>query len=56
MQRTQKEIAVLKTMKPPKNFTVERIKTWLESLKAAHLLIERVDVKKKKTASTYKVH
>ncbi|MBC5582543.1 hypothetical protein H8S23_13605 [Anaerofilum sp. BX8] len=55
-----KEIAILKATEPPKDFTVDTIKSWLESIKAApdreavRLLIERIDTKegeeKEKTA------
>lgn len=50
MQDIKAEIATLKTTEPPKDFTVDTIREWLESIKAApdesaiHLLIERIDV------------
>lgn len=46
------EIEALKNTPPPKDFTVERVVSWLEALKSAPddeaipLLIERIDVKK----------
>lgn len=60
MKEIQAEIAVLEATEPPKDFTVDTIKAWLESIKAApdrdavRLLIERIDVgedeEKEKTA------
>lgn len=61
MQGIKAEIAALEATEPPKDFTVDTIRTWLESIKAApdreaiHLLIERMDVQaadkeKEKTA------
>ena len=50
MQNIKSEIAALESTKPPKDFTVDTIRMWLESIKAApdesaiHLLIERIDV------------
>ena len=59
MQNIKSEIAALESTKPPKDFTVDTIRMWLESIKAApdesaiHLLIERIDaagnLKKEKT-------
>lgn len=60
MREVKQEIAILKATEPPKDFTVDTIKSWLESIKAApdreavRLLIERIDTKegeeKEKTA------
>ena len=60
MKEIKAEIAVLEATEPPKDFTVDTIKAWLESIKAApdrdavRLLIERIDVgedeEKEKTA------
>lgn len=53
MQGIKEEIAHLKTTTPPKDFTVDQIKAWLQALKnnpdekAVHLLIERIDIKNK---------
>ena len=53
MHEINEEIAVLEGAEPPKDFTVDTIKAWLESLKATpdekaiHLLVERIDVKQK---------
>ena len=50
MQAIKSEIAVLEQTEPPKDFTVDTIKAWLNSLKAVpdekaiHLLIERIDI------------
>lgn len=44
------EITTLEQTEPPKDFTADTIKAWLESIKAApdegaiHLLIERIDI------------
>lgn len=51
MKALKDEIDALKESKPPQDYTVEQIETWLNSLKnapdekAIHLLIERIDVK-----------
>ena len=55
MKEIKEEIETLKAVAPPEDFTVEYIKSWLESLKSApddkaiHLLIEseRIDLKDK---------
>lgn len=53
MQALKDEIAALNETEPPKDFTVEQIKAWLEALKeksdadAIHLLIERIGIKNK---------
>lgn len=53
MQALKAEIECLRNTEPPKDYSVETIRTWLESLKAApdvdavHLLIERIDIKNK---------
>lgn len=50
MTELKAEIAALEQTEPPKDFTVETIRSWLESIKAApnqeaiRLLIERIDV------------
>lgn len=50
MQEIKAEIAALEATEPPKDFTAETIRNWLESIKAApdreavRLLIERMDV------------
>ena len=50
MQAIKTEIATLEQAEPPKDFTVDTIKSWLNSLKAVpdekaiHLLIERIDI------------
>lgn len=53
MKALKTEIAALQETEPPKDFTVEQIRTWLESIKsepderAVRLLIERIDIKNK---------
>lgn len=53
MNALKAEIECLKNTEPPKDYTVEQITAWLESLKqsadeaAIHLLIERIDIKNK---------
>lgn len=53
MEAIKAEIECLQHTEPPKDYSVETIKNWLESLKAApdeaavHLLIERIDIKNK---------
>lgn len=53
MKTLKEEIACLQSTEPPKDYTVEQIKNWLEALKnspdeaAVHLLIKRMDVKNK---------
>ena len=53
MQNVKEEIAVLEATEPPKDFTVDQIRAWLEALKAApddkavRLLISRIDIKQK---------
>ena len=53
MKQLKSEIEQLHTTEPPKDYTVEQITSWLESLKnspdekAVRLLIERIDVKNK---------
>lgn len=51
MKQLKGEIAALEATEPPKDFTVEQIRAWLEAIKAApdeqavHLLIERIEKK-----------
>ena len=51
MQDIKEEIAMLRKTEPPKDFTVDQIKAWLESIKAqpdekaVKMLIERIDTK-----------
>ena len=51
MKQLKGEIAALEVTEPPKDFTVEQIRAWLEAIKAApdeqavHLLIERIEKK-----------
>lgn len=53
MQALQAEIECLKNTEPPKDYSAETIKNWLQSIKdapdadAVHLLIERIDIKNK---------
>lgn len=53
MQDIKAEIAVLETTKPPRDFTVDQVRSWLDALKACpdekaiHLLVERIDIKQK---------
>lgn len=53
MSTIKAEIESLKQTEPPKDFTVDHIHAWLNSLKntpdekAIHLLIERIDIKNK---------
>lgn len=53
MKSLKAEIAALQETEPPKDFTVEQIQAWLETIKAApdekavHLLIDRIDIKNK---------
>lgn len=52
MQKIKAEIDCLQHTEPPKDYTTETIKNWLEALKnspdeaAVHLLIKRIDTKK----------
>ena len=54
MQEIKEEIAVLETAEPPKDYTVDEIRSWLSAIKAApddravHLLIERIQINAKK--------
>ena len=51
MQSIKEEIALLEATEPPKDFTVDQIRAWLEALKntpddkAVRLLISRIDIK-----------
>ena len=53
MKSIKEEIEKLQATEPPKDYTVEQIRMWLNSLKnfpdetAIHLLIERIDIKNK---------
>ena len=53
MEAIKSQIETLEHTEPPKDFTVEQIRAWLEGFKAApdekavHLLIERIDTKNK---------
>ena len=53
MQALQAEIECLQHTEPPKDYSVETIRSWLQSIKSApdadavHLLIERIDIKNK---------
>lgn len=53
MQSIKEEIALLEATEPPKDFTVDQIRAWLEALKntpddkAVRLLISRIDIKQK---------
>ena len=53
MEELKSQIATLESTDPPKDFTVEQIRAWLEAIKAApdekavHLLIERIGIKNK---------
>lgn len=53
MKSLKDEIEALRATEPPKDFTVEQITAWLDTLKAnpddkaVHLLIERIDIKNK---------
>lgn len=53
MEALKSQIATLENTEPPKDFTVEQIRAWLEAIKAApdekavHLLVERIDIKSK---------
>ena len=53
MKALKDEIACLQATEPPKDYTIEQVKNWLESLKnspnetAIHLLIKRIDIKNK---------
>lgn len=53
MKAIKDEIASLRATEPPKDYTVEQIKAWLEAIKnspdeaAVHLLIKRIDIKNK---------
>ncbi|MGN1134191.1 MAG: recombinase family protein [Oscillospiraceae bacterium] len=53
MKTIKQEIEALKATEPPKDYTVDQIRAWLNSLKnspdetAIHLLIERIDIKNK---------
>lgn len=58
MTDLKEEIEILKNTKAPKDFTVETIRSWLDSLKksadreAIKLLIERIDVELKENETT----
>lgn len=65
MQEIKAEIAALEATEPPKDFTVDMIKAWLDSIKAApdrdavRLLIERMDVQaaeEEKEKTTFSIH
>lgn len=53
MQQLKDEIESLKTTEPPKDYTEQQIRSWLNALKqsaddaAIHLLISRIDIKNK---------
>lgn len=53
MKSLKEEIACLQATEPPKDYTVDQVKNWLEALKnspdeaAIHLLIKRIDIKNK---------
>ena len=53
MQALQAEIDCLQNTEPPKDYSAETVKNWLQSIKeapdvdAVHLLIERIDIKNK---------
>lgn len=53
MQSIKEEIVLLEATEPPKDFTVDQIRAWLEALKntpddkAVRLLISRIDIKQK---------
>lgn len=53
MQNIKAEIECLRNTQPPKDYTVEQIKAWLDALKSApdsdavHLLVKRIDIKNK---------
>lgn len=57
MKTLQAEIECLRHTEPPKDYSAETVKTWLRSIKeapssdAVHLLIERIDIKKKTVTS-----
>lgn len=57
IQQLKKEIESLKEEKPPQDFTVNQIKSWLEAIKKApddkaiNLLISRIDIKSKTSLS-----
>lgn len=54
MNEIKDEITCLENTQPPKDFTIDTVRAWLESLKAnpdekaMHLLIERIDVDQSK--------
>ena len=65
MQGIKSEIAALEATEPPKDFTVDTIRAWLENIKAApdrdavRLLIERMDVQPdegEKEKTTFSIH
>lgn len=53
MKELKEEIAALEATEPPKDFTVDQVRSWLDALKACpdekavHLLVERIDIKQK---------
>lgn len=53
MKALKEEIACLQSTEPPKDYTVEQVRAWLEALKSSpdeatiHLLIKRIDIKNK---------
>ena len=61
MRDLKHEIAALEITEPPKDFTVEQIKAWLEALKAVpddkavHLLIERMDLDRTKEKTEFNI-
>ncbi|MBQ2769788.1 MAG: hypothetical protein IJF41_00920, partial [Clostridia bacterium] len=55
------EIAALETKEPPKDYTVDQVRAWLEAIKAAptdkavRLLIDRIDVKREKEKTEFSI-
>jgi len=53
LKELKAEVAALEATEPPKDFTVDQVRAWLEALKACpderaiHLLVERIDIKQK---------
>lgn len=60
-QAIKSEIAALETMEPPKDYTVDQVRAWLEAIKAAptdkavRLLIDRIDVKREKEKTEFSI-
>ena len=61
MQTLKDEIEALKQAEPPKDYTVDMVKEWLQSIKdapdekAVHLLIARIEAKREKDNTDFNI-